>query len=463
MFNTLSDRLSNTFRALQGKNKLSDKNIQDAIRDVRKALLEADVAFEVVKAFIAALKTKAVGLEVEQCLSPTQSFIKLVEAELVAILSHGDETLNLRTQAPAVIMVAGLQGAGKTTSVAKLANQLNKYEKKKVLLVSADVYRPAAIEQLKVLSEQIEVDFFPSDISQKPIDIVNNAKKIAAAEFYDVLIVDTAGRLHIDDEMMAEIKDLQDQVSPIETLFVIDSMTGQDAVNTAKVFGDTLNLTGIVLTKTDGDARGGVALSVKQITNKPIKFLGVGEKIADFEPFHPDRVVSKMLGMGDILSLIEDIERKVDYKKSQATVKKIKKGKFDLGDMRDQLQQMQEMGGINNLLDKLPMGVQIPDQVKGQIMNEKQTIYMVAIVNSMTPKEREYVKLIKGSRKQRIAKGSGTSIQQVNQVLKQFEKMQKMMKKMKGSKMQAMMKKMQGNNILPDNLGGKLKGLNSPK
>ncbi len=459
MFETLSDRLASSFKALQGKHKLSAKNITDATRDVRKALLEADVALEVVKSFITNLQTKAIGLKVSDGLTPTQAFVKLVEQELIAIMSHGEQALNLKTQAPAVIMVAGLQGAGKTTSVAKLANKLKTQDKKKVLVVSCDVYRPAAIEQLRILSEQIEVGYCPSDISQKPIDIVTNAKALANEQFYDVLIVDTAGRLHIDAEMMSEIKSLQSEVKPIETLFVVDSMTGQDAVNTAKVFGESLELTGIILTKTDGDARGGVALSVKQITGKPIKFLGVGEKVDALEVFHPDRVVSRLLGMGDVLSLIEDIGRTVDAKKAQKTIQKIKKGKFDLSDMQSQLLQMQEMGGMASLIDKLPMGGQISDQVKNQMMNEKQSTYTIAIIHSMTPKERQHVNLIKGSRKQRIAKGSGTSVQQVNQTLKQFEKMQKMMKKMKGGKMQAMMQKMQQNNMLPDGLSGQLKGM----
>ena len=459
MFENLSERLKNSFKTLQGKHKLSQKNIEDTTRDVRKALLEADVALAVVKLFINTIQTKAIGLKVSDGLTPTQAFIQLVQEELIGIMSHGDEALNLRTQAPAVIMVAGLQGAGKTTTVAKLAHKLKTQDKKKVLLVSADVYRPAAIEQLRILAEQIEVGFCPSNAEQKPTDIVNQAKQLAQDKFYDILIIDTAGRLHIDDEMMSEIKTLQNKVKPIETLFVVDSMTGQDAVNTAKVFGQTLNLTGIILTKTDGDARGGVALSVKHITGKPIKFLGSGEKIESLEVFHPDRVASRLLGMGDVLSLIEEIKHKVDHKKAQKAVNKIKKGRFDLGDMRDQLLQMQEMGGMASLIDKLPMGAQIPNHVKGQIMNEKQTTFMVAIVNSMTPKERQYVHLIKGSRKQRIAKGSGTNIAQVNQLLKQFEKMQKMMKKMKGGKMQKMMQKMQSSNILPDGLSNQLKGL----
>jgi len=311
MFDNLTDRLSNSFKALQGKSKLSESNIKDAIREVRRSLLEADVALEVIKVFIDKVQVQAIGLKVSEGLTPSQAFIKLVERELTEIIGGENETLNLATQPPAVIMVAGLQGSGKTTSIAKLARYLKEQQKKKVLLVSADVYRPAAIDQLKILAEQIEVDFFPSAIEDKPEIIVAEAKKQAQRQFHDVLLVDTAGRLHVDDQMMSEIQILQKKVNPIETLFVVDSMTGQDAAHTAKVFSDTLPLTGVILTKTDGDARGGAALSVRHITGKPIKFLGVGEKTDALEPFHPDRIVSRLLGMGDVLSLVEEISKKV--------------------------------------------------------------------------------------------------------------------------------------------------------
>jgi len=443
MFDNLTDRLSNSFKVLQGKHKLSEANIKDAIREVRRALLEADVALEVIKVFLDQVQTKALGLKVNEGLNPSQAFIKLVEAELTQIIGGENESLDLKTQPPAVVMVAGLQGAGKTTSIAKLALYLKERENKKVLVVSADVYRPAAIDQLEVLAKQVGVDFFPSTTSDKPEKIVASAKKHAQKQFFDVLLVDTAGRLHVDEEMMGEIKALQNKVNPIETLFVVDSMTGQDAAHTAKAFADALPLTGVILTKTDGDARGGAALSVRHITGKPIKFLGVGEKIDALEPFHPDRVVSRLLGMGDVLSLVEEISRKVDHKKAEKSAKKMAKGQFDLGDMRDQLLQMEQMGGMEALMDKLPGMGQIPQSVKNQMIGGTDTKRMVAIINSMTPKERSHIKLIKGSRKNRIARGSGTNPQAVNKLLKQFEKMQKQMKKMGGGKMQKMMAKMQ--------------------
>ena len=466
MFDNLTDRLSNSFKTLQGKSKLSESNIKEAIREVRRALLEADVALDVIKAFLDRVQEKSLGLKVSEGLSPSQAFIKLVEVELTDIIGGENKTLDLKTQPPAVVMVAGLQGAGKTTSIAKLALYLKERENKKVLVVSADVYRPAAIAQLEVLAKQVEVDFFPSDISQKPEKIVADAKKFAQQKFHDVLLVDTAGRLHIDEEMMSEIQMLQKKVNPIETLFVVDSMTGQDAAHTAKAFADSLPLTGIILTKTDGDARGGAALSVRHITGKPIKFLGVGEKIDALEPFHPDRVVSRLLGMGDVLSLVEEISRKVDHKKAEKSVKKMASGRFDLDDMRDQLLQMEQMGGMEALMDKMPGMGQIPQSVKNQMMGGVDTKRMVAIINSMTPKERSHIKLIKGSRKNRIARGSGTSPQDVNKLLKQFEKMQKQMKKMSGGKMQKMMAKMagmQGAGGMPDLSKMKLPGMGGGK
>ncbi|MBW5291132.1 MAG: Signal recognition particle, subunit Ffh SRP54 [Candidatus Ruthia sp. Asou_11_S2] len=461
MFDNLTERLQNSFKTLQGKNKLSESNIKEAIREVRRALLEADVALEVIKVFLDQVQTKALGLKVRQGLTPSQAFIKLVETELTEIIGGETASLDLKTQPPAVIMVAGLQGTGKTTSIAKLALYLKQRENKKVLMVSADVYRPAAIEQLEVLARQVEVGFFPSTIGDKPSDIVASAKKHAQKQFFDVLLVDTAGRLHIDEQMMDEIKTLQKKVNPIETLFVVDSMTGQDAVHTAKAFADALPLTGIILTKTDGDARGGAALSVRHITGKPIKFLGVGEKIDALEPFHPERVVSRLLGMGDVLSLVEEISRKVDHKKAQKSAQKMAKGQFDLSDMRDQLLQMEQMGGMEALMEKLPGMGQVPQNVKNQMMGGAETKKMVAIINSMTPKERNHIKLIKGSRKVRIANGSGTNVQAVNKLIKQFEKMQKQMKKIGGEKMQKMMAKMAGADGIPDfskmklpNMGG---------
>lgn len=355
MFENLTDRLSHTLRSLTGKARLSEDNIKDALRDVRKALLEADVALPVVKAFIDQVRSRALGQQISKALNPGQQFLKIVEAELVATMGQANESLNLAQQPPAVVLMAGLQGAGKTTSVAKLARFLKEREKKKVLVVSADVYRPAAIRQLETLAADIGVDFFPSSGEQKPLDIARNAHDHAKKQFFDVLIVDTAGRLHVDEELMVEIKELHASLKPIETLFVIDAMIGQDAVNTAKAFNDALPLTGVILTKADGDARGGAALSVRHITGKPIKFLGMGEKTDALEPFHPDRIASRILGMGDVLSLIEQVERNVDKAKAEKLIKKVTKGqKFDLEDLRDQLQQMQNMGGLTSMLDKLP-------------------------------------------------------------------------------------------------------------
>ena len=468
MFDNLTERLSNSFKALQGKSKLSESNIKDAIREVRRSLLEADVALEVINVFIDQVQMKAIGLKVDEGLTPSQAFVKLVEKELTEIIGGENEALNLSTQPPAVIMVAGLQGSGKTTSIAKLARYLKEQQKKKVLLVSADVYRPAAIEQLNVLADQIEVDFFPSAVEDRPEIIVAEAKKQAQKQFHDVLLVDTARRLHVDDQMMSEIQILQKKVNPIETLFVVDSMTGQDAAHTAKVFADTLPLTGVILTKTDGDARGGAALSVRHITGKPIKFLGVGEKTDALEPFHPDRIVSRLLGMGDVLSLVEEISKKVDHKKAKRTVQKMAKGRFDLDDMREQLIQMQEMGGMGALIDKMPGMGQLPQNVKNQVIGDTESNRMVAIINSMTPKERSHINLIKGSRKKRIANGSGTDVQHVNKLLRQFEKMQKTMKKMKGGKMKKMMQKMgemQGEGGMPDfsKMPGGLPGMGGKK
>lgn len=444
MFENLTDRLSQTFRNISGRGRLSEENIKEALRDVRMALLEADVALPVVREFINQVKEKAVGLDVNKSLTPGQEFIKIVQAELTSAMGEVNSSLNLATQPPAVILMAGLQGAGKTTSVAKLAKFLKEKQKKKVLVVSADVYRPAAIKQLETLAKAIDVEFFPSDINEKPVNIVNKAISHAKLQFFDVLIVDTAGRLHVDNDMMDEIKALHQAINPIETLFVVDAMTGQDAANTAKAFNDALPLTGVILTKVDGDARGGAALSIRHITGKPIKFLGMGEKTDALEPFYPDRIASRILGMGDVISLIEELQSNVDREKAEKIAKKLKKGdKFDFNDFQDQLKQMRNMGGMGAMLAKLPGVGQLPDHIKAQ-MDDKVTVKMEAIIGSMTLKERANPEIIKGSRKRRIANGSGTQVQDVNKLLKQFEDMQKMMKKMKGGGMMKMMRQMKG-------------------
>ncbi|OCG13771.1 signal recognition particle protein [Gilliamella sp. wkB292] len=444
MFENLTDRLSQTFRNISGRGRLSEDNIKEALRDVRMALLEADVALPVVREFINQVKQKAVGLDVSKSLTPGQEFIKIVQDELTSAMGEVNSSLNLATQPPAVILMAGLQGAGKTTSVAKLAKFLKEKQKKKVLVVSADVYRPAAIKQLETLAKAIDVEFFPSDINEKPVNIVNKAISHAKLQFFDVLIVDTAGRLHVDNDMMDEIKALHQAINPIETLFVVDAMTGQDAANTAKAFDEALPLTGVILTKVDGDARGGAALSIRHITGKPIKFLGMGEKTDALEPFYPDRIASRILGMGDVISLIEELQSNVDREKAEKIAKKLKKGdKFDFNDFQDQLKQMRNMGGMGAMLAKLPGVGQLPDHIKAQ-MDDKITIKMEAIIGSMTLKERANPEIIKGSRKRRIANGSGTQVQDVNKLLKQFEDMQKMMKKMKGGGMMKMMRQMKG-------------------
>jgi len=445
MFDSLSDRLNKVFKKISGKGRITEDNIQTTLRQVRMALLEADVALPVVKDFVTKVKYRALGKEVKSSLSPGQAFIKVVQSEMVAAMGAANETLDLKAKPPAVVLLAGLQGAGKTTSSAKLAKYLMEREKKSVMLVSADVYRPAAIEQLQKVTEEVGATFFPSNSDQKPLDIVKAAIKQAKKDFADVLIIDTAGRLAVDDAMMDEIKALHKAVDPVETLFVVDSMTGQDAANTAKAFDEALALTGVILTKADGDARGGAALSIRSITGKPIKFIGMGEKLDALEPFHPDRIAQRILGMGDVLSLIEEVERKVDKKKAEKLAKKVMKGKgFDLEDFREQLVQMKSMGGLTSMMDKLPGMGNIPQAAKDQ-MNDKVTVRMEAIINSMTPKEKAFPEVIKGSRKRRIAMGSGTEIQDVNRMLKQFKQMQKMMKKMRGKGgMMKMMRGMQG-------------------
>jgi len=452
MFDNLSERLNKTFKAIKGQGRLTENNIKDALRDVRRALLEADVALPVVKAFINKVQERAIGQEVSTSLNPGQAFIKVVREQLTEVMGQEAEPLNFNVEPPAVFMVAGLQGAGKTTSVAKLAKMLKERQKKKVMVVSADVYRPAAIKQLETLSEQVDVLFFPSSADQDPVDIVKNAHQAAKKQFVDVLIVDTAGRLAIDEEMMQEIKHLHANVNPCETLFVVDSMTGQDAANTAKAFNDALPLTGVILTKTDGDARGGAALSIREITGKPIKFIGIGEKTDALETFHPDRMAGRILGMGDVLSLIDDAESKIDKVKAEKFAKKIQKsGQFDLEDFLEQLQQIQNMGGVGGLLGKLPGMGQLKGQMDGD-QAEKDFRRLEAIIKSMTRQERTFPTVIKGSRKRRIAMGSGTSVQDVNKLLKQFTQMQKMMKKMKGGGMKNMMRGMAGK--LPPGMGG---------
>ncbi|CUS48651.1 MAG: signal recognition particle subunit SRP54 Ffh [Idiomarinaceae bacterium HL-53] len=444
MFENLSERLAKTLKNISGRGRLTEDNIKDTLREVRMALLEADVALPVVKEFIAKVKERALGVEVNKNLNPGQVFVKIVRNELELAMGEANVPIDLSTQPPAVIMMAGLQGAGKTTSVGKLARFLREKQKKKVLVVSADIYRPAAIAQLERLAEEVEVEFFPSTAEQKPTAIAEAAIAYAKKKFLDVVILDTAGRLAIDQEMMAEIKQLHAAVKPIETLFVVDAMTGQDAANTAKAFNEALPLTGVILTKIDGDARGGAALSIRHITGKPIKFLGVGEKNTALEPFHPDRIAGRILGMGDVLSLIEEVEQKVDRDKAEKVAKKVmKSGKFSLEDFREQLVQMRSMGGMMGLMDKLPGMGQMAGKMQGQL-DDKLTVRMEAIISSMTPQEREHPDIIKGSRKRRIAAGSGVQVQDVNKLLKQFTQMQKMMKKMKGGGMAKMLRQMGG-------------------
>lgn len=443
MFENLTERLSQTFRDLRGVGRLSESNIKDALREVRMAMLEADVALPVTKAFVEQVRIRAIGQEVIGSLTPGQALIRVVRDELTALMGEQNDELNLQARPPVVVLMAGLQGSGKTTTVGKLARFLIERQKKSVMVVSCDIYRPAAIDQLQTLAGEVGAEFFPSNTGQKPIDIANAALEHARKQFTDVVLVDTAGRLHIDDEMMSEIKDLHKTIAPTETLFVVDSMTGQDAANTAKAFNEALPLTGVVLTKTDGDARGGAALSVRHITGKPIKFIGTGEKSTALEPFYPDRIASRIIGQGDVLSLIEEVEQKVDRDKADKLVQKLKKGKgFDLEDFREQLSQMRNMGGLATLMDKLPGMNEIPSAVKSQV-NDKEMVRMEAIINSMTPHERQYPAVINGSRKRRIATGSGTQIQDINRLLKQFTQMQKMMKQM-NKKKGGLMRMMQG-------------------
>ncbi len=444
MFDSLSERLSGALRSLTGKSTLTENNIQDALADVRRALIEADVALLVVKDFIERVRERAVGEQVAKNLTPGQAFIKLVQSELQNIMGSAVTGLDLKVAPPAVILLAGLQGAGKTTSVAKLARFLKEDEKKSVLVVSADTYRPAAIQQLTTLAKELEVDFFKGAENRSPVEIAKEALIEAKRKFFDVLIVDTAGRLAIDKEMMNEIQSLHSELNPIETLFVVDAMTGQDAAATSKAFDDVLPLTGVVLTKADGDSRGGAALSVRHITGKPIKFLGVGEKAEALEPFYPDRIASRILGMGDMLSLIEEADKKLDKQKSEKLAKKIKRGKgFDLEDFKEQLNQMQSMGGVASIMGKMP-GMASLSSGASSMVDDSHFKQMEVIINSMTAKERANPDLLNGSRKRRITMGSGTQIQDLNRLLKQHKQMQRVMKKMKGGKLANMMRGLGG-------------------
>ena len=428
MFESLSDRLTRTVRGLAGK-RLTETNIQDALRDVRRSLLEADVALDVVSTFIASVQQRAIGEEVISSLNAHDAFVKIVHRELVELMGVANDTLDLAAAPPVVVLMAGLQGSGKTTTVAKLARFLRERERKKVAVVSADVYRPAAIDQLQLLADEVQARFISSTPSESPVDIVDRALMDARTQFDDVLIVDTAGRLSIDEEMMAEIALLHGALTPVETLFVVDAMTGQDAALTSKAFDEAIPLTGVILSKADGDARGGAALSIRAVTGKPIKFIGTGEKSDELEAFHPDRVASRILGMGDVLTLIEEVERKVDKKKTSRLARKIKRGrKFDLEDFREQLSQMAQLGGVSNMLDKLPGAGTLTSTAQGQVDDDEFT-RLAVMIDSMTVHERRFPDVINGSRKRRIALGSGSQVQDVNRLLKQHKQMQKMMKK----------------------------------
>jgi signal recognition particle subunit SRP54 len=445
MLDNLTQRLARVMKTLKGEARLTEANIADALREVRLALLEADVALPVVKDFIAAVKEKALGEEVVGSLTPGQALVGVVHREMTRLMGEANVGLNLATQPPAIILMAGLQGAGKTTTVGKLAKLLKDSQKKKVLVVSCDVYRPAAIEQLKTVAGQSGADFFPSATNEKPVDIARAAIDWAKRHYHDVLLVDTAGRLAIDEAMMTEITELHAAINPIETLFVVDAMLGQDAVNTAKAFNDALPLTGVILTKLDGDARGGAALSVRHVTGKPLKFAGVGEKLSGLEAFHPERMASRILGMGDVLSLIEEARKGVDEEKALEFAKKLKSGKsFDLNDFKDQLSQVRKMGGMASFMDKLPAQFA---QAAGQLQpgaEDKMVRRIEGIINSMTPGERAKPELIKASRKRRIATGAGVQVQDVNRLLNQFEQTQKMMKQFSKGGLGKLMRGMKG-------------------
>ncbi|HEY5264169.1 MAG TPA: signal recognition particle protein [Steroidobacteraceae bacterium] len=446
MFDRLTLSLSSALKSLSGRGRLTDDNIADTVREVRLALLDADVALPVVKTFTEAVKARAIGVEVTKSLTPGQAFIKVVHEELTRLMGEASTGLNLRAQRPVVVMLAGLQGAGKTTSAAKLARWLIEKQNKKVLMVSTDVYRPAAILQLQTLAAQVGAGFAPSLASEAPVAIAKRALTEATLQAYDVLLIDTAGRLHIDTEMMDEVKELEAALNPHERLFVVDSMAGQDAVNAAKVFNDALRLTGVILTKADGDARGGAALSVRQVTGQPILFVGTGEKSEALELFQPERIASRILGMGDVLSLVEQVQGQVDQEKAEKLANKISKGKsFNLADLRDQLAQLQQMGGMSALLDKLPARMQANAAAAAGAVSPQNLKRQMGIIDSMTPRERRRPESIDGSRKRRIAAGAGVQLPEVNRLLKQFDHMQKTMKKLaKGGMLKNMMRGMAG-------------------
>ncbi|MGW8269376.1 MAG: signal recognition particle protein [Burkholderiales bacterium] len=443
MLETLTGRFARIVKTIRGEARLTEANVQDALREVRIALLEADCALPVVKDFIAAVREKALGAEVIGSLTPGQALVGVVHRELTRLMGEANVALDLATQPPAVILMAGLQGSGKTTTTGKLARHLIE-QRKRVLLVSCDVYRPAAIEQLKTVAAQAGAEFLPTDSVEAPAAIAQRALEHARTRYFDVLIVDTAGRLAIDEAMMREVRELHGLLAPVETLFVVDAMQGQDAVNVAKAFSEALPLTGVVLTKLDGDARGGAALSVRRVTGRPIKFVGTGEKLSGLEPFHPERMASRILGMGDIVSLVEEAHKQVDLEEAQRVAEKLKKGKgFDFEDFKSQIQQMRKMGGLSALMDKLP--AQLAGQIgPGQTGDERQMRRVEGIIDSMTPAERRRPELIKASRKRRIAAGAGVPVQEVNRLLKQFEQMQKMMKMMKGGGMARLMRGLRG-------------------
>jgi signal recognition particle subunit SRP54 len=443
MFDKLTMRLQGVMEGLRGRGRLTEENINDTLRQVRMALLEADVALPVVKTFVDAIRARVIGTEFDKNLTPGQALVRIIHDELVSLMGAGVRPLNLRAQPPVVVLLAGLQGAGKTTSAAKLAKWLKENERKKVLLASTDVYRPAAILQLERLAQELETGFYPSDPTKSPVVLANEALTEARRSLYDILIVDTAGRLHVDADMMDEVRAISDAVRPTETLFVVDSMAGQDAVNAARAFGAALSLTGVVLTKTDGDARGGAALSVRQITGQPILFMGTGEKTAALEPFQADRVASRILGMGDVLSLVEDVARKVDREQAERLAQKFKKGKdFDLEDLHEQLQQVEKMGGLGALMDKLP--AQLAAKAQAQQPDDKEIKHQLAIIRSMTPKERRYPKNIDASRKRRIAAGAGVHVAEINRLLKNFLQMQKVMKSMQKGGLSKLMRGLGG-------------------
>ena len=450
MFDNLTDRLTSVLQSIKGSGRLTETNIKDTIRQVRLALIEADVSLPIVKEFIANINDKVIGIKIEKSLTPGQALTKIIHSELIELLGKETYSFNLNRPSPVIIMLVGLQGSGKTTTAAKLANRFIKRDKKRVLLTSVDIHRPAAIDQLKKLSSDIQADFYSDSNIQDPNEIIRSAKSFSEKVQSEILIIDTAGRTQLDEKMMSEIVEIDRVAEPQETFFVVDSMAGQDAINPAKTFSEKLSLTGVILSKTDGDARGGVALSVRKTTGKPLCFIGTGEKVDDIEIFHPDRMASRILGMGDVLSLVEEIQLKTNNEQSEKLAKKLKKGRrFDLYDLKDQLQQMNKIGSMGELLKKLPMANKINPSAINDQLNEKQIKHQIAIIDSMTPSERRFPKTINGSRKKRIARGSGLEVQDVNKLMKQYIQMEKMMKKMSGGKMKKMMRGISGMNFPP--------------